>query len=281
MLRTVCTASTSASASVATVSDDLRIATFNLLHGRSLEHPDVRESDLRDAAARIDADVVGLQEVDRLQGRSSSVDQTAVVAATLGAQHWRFVPALLGTPGSAMPWTQSSDDDGATTSGPTYGVGLVSRLPVREWRVRRFAPAPVSMPLMVPGIKGLPRIPDEPRVALAAVVDGPHGPMTVLTAHLSFVPGWNVAQLRALARWALTMPGPRLMAGDLNLPGAVPRLVSRWRQLARVATYPSYRPRVQFDHVLSHGISESAVRDVQALRLPVSDHCALVVDLAL
>ena len=59
----------------------------------------------------------------------------------------------------------------------------------------------------------------------------------------------------------------------------MPRLVTGWTQLARVATYPSWRPRVQFDHVLADGIERSAVRDVRAPRLPVSDHCALVVDL--
>lgn len=251
-----------------------------MLHGRSLEHLEVREAELRAAATAIDADVLGLQEVDRLQERSSSVDQTAAVADALGADHWRFVPALDGTPGRGT-WTTSEDDDGASTLGPTYGVALVSRLPVREWHVRRFGPAPVPMPLMVPGRKGLTRIPDEPRVALAAVIDGPRGPITVVTAHLSFVPGWNVAQLRALARWAQGMPGPRLLAGDFNLPGPIARLASGWLQLARVATYPSYRPRVQFDHALSQGIPESAVRDVQALRLPVSDHCALRVDLML
>ena len=263
------------------MSGELRIATFNLLHGRSVDHLQVDEADLRAAATAIDADVLGLQEVDRLQDLSSSVDQTAVVADTLGATHWRFVPALHGTPGRSATWTTAAEDDGALTLGPTYGVGLVSRLPVREWHVRRFAPAPVTMPLMVPGVKGLTRIPDEPRVALAAVVDGPRGPMTVVTAHLSFVPGWNVAQLRGLTKWALALPGPRLLVGDFNLPGAIARAATSWVQLARVATYPSYRPRVQFDHVFSHGIAESSVRDVQALRLPVSDHCALRVDLAL
>jgi endonuclease/exonuclease/phosphatase family metal-dependent hydrolase len=263
------------------VSGELRIATFNMLHGRSLEHLDVRESELRAAATAIDADVLGLQEVDRLQERSSSVDQTAAIADALGAEHWRFVPALNGTPGRAATWTTSEDDDGTLTDGPTYGVGLVSRLPVQEWHVRRFRPAPVTMPLMVPGVRGLTRIPDEPRVALAAVLDGPRGPITVVTVHLSFVPGWNVAQLRALTRWAQALPAPRLLAGDFNLPGAISRLASGWVQLARVATYPSYRPRVQFDHVLSQGIPESSVRDVQALRLPVSDHCALRVDLQL
>ena len=101
--------------------------------------------------------------------------------------------------------------------------------------------------------------------------------MTVLTAHLSFVPGWNVRQLRAVARWACSMPGPRLLLGDFNLPGAVPRLVTGWTQLARVPTYPSWRPRVQLDHVLAD--VPTPVSEMRALRLSVSDHCALVVDL--
>lgn len=257
------------------------MATFNLLHGRSLAHGGVDARELVAAAGRLAADIVGLQEVDRLQQRSHSVDQTALIADALGAADWRFLPAVDGTPGRAVTWSPSVVDDGAGTTGPTYGVGLVSRLPVREWRVRRFAAAPLPMPLMVPGRKGLVWVPDEPRVALAAVVDGPRGPLTVVTAHLSFVPGWNAAQLRSLARWARDLPAPRLLLGDFNLPGPLPRWASRWTQLARAATYPSYRPRVQFDHVLASGIPETAVRDVEALRLPVSDHCALVVDLEL
>ena len=257
------------------------MATFNALHGRSVDHLDVRESELRDAAVRVDAEVLGLQEVDRLQERSGSVDQTAVVADATGAAAWRFVPSLHGTPGRSVTWTPAETDDGATTDGPSYGVGLVSRLPVQEWHVRRFAPAPVSLPLMVPGVRGLTNIPDEPRVALAAVVDGPAGPVTVVTAHLSFVPGWNVAQLRALTRWARRFPAPRLLAGDFNLPGPLVRAASGWEQLARVATYPSYRPRVQLDHVLGDGVATTAVQEARALRLPVSDHCAVVVDLDL
>jgi endonuclease/exonuclease/phosphatase family metal-dependent hydrolase len=257
----------------------VRIATFNLLHGQCLADGSVDESALRAAAATIDADVVGLQEVDRAQPRSKLVDQTAAVAETLGAAHWRFVPALYGTPGTDARWMPSSDDDGQKADGPSYGVGLVSRLPVQSWHVRRFGPAPVGMPLVVPGSRGLTPVRDEPRVAVAAVLDRPGGPLTVVTAHLSFVPGWNIAQLRALARWAQGFPGPRLLIGDFNLPGALPRLTTRWAQLARAATYPSWRPRVQFDHVLADGIDKSAVRDVQVWRLGVSDHCAIGVDL--
>lgn len=255
----------------------MRLATFNLLSGRSLTDGGIRATDLTAAAAALDADVVGLQEVDRAQDRSAGVDQTALVADALGAGWSRFVPALDGTPGGA--WSASRTDDGALSLGPSYGVGLVSRLPVLSWRVRRFGPAPFGMPLYVPGNRGLTHVPDEPRLALAAVVDGPAGPFTVLTAHLSFVPGWNVRQLRAVVRWAAALPGPRLLVGDFNLPGAVPRLVSGWTQLARVPTYPSWKPRVQLDHVLAD--RPTPVAAARALRLPVSDHCALVVDVDL
>ena len=259
----------------------MRVATFNLLHGQSVADGSVDESALREAAAALNGDVVGLQEVDRGQQRSHLVDQTAAVADALGARHWRFVPALRGTPGNNSGWTQSSDDEDRDIANnqPTYGVGLVSRLPVLSWHVRRFGPAPVGMPLMVPGSPGLTHVRDEPRVGVAAVLDGRSGPLTVVSAHLSFMPGWNVAQLRTLARWARGFPGPRLLIGDFNLPGAVPRVATRWAQLARTATYPSWRPRVQFDHVLADGIDETAVRDVQVMRLGVSDHCALAVDL--
>jgi endonuclease/exonuclease/phosphatase family metal-dependent hydrolase len=256
----------------------VRVVTFNLLHGQSLGDGSVDESALRAAAETLDGDIVALQEVDRGQPRSQLVDQTAAVADALGAHHWRFVPTLRGTPGSDVQWTPSTDDDDETNQ-PTYGVGLVSRLPVQSWHVRRFGPAPVGMPLMVHGSRGLTHVRDEPRVGVAAVLDGRSGPLTVVAAHLSFMPGWNIAQLRTLARWARGFPGPRLLIGDFNLPGALPRVTTRWAQLARAATYPSWRPRVQFDHVLGDGIDTSAVRDVQVMRLAVSDHCALAVDL--
>jgi endonuclease/exonuclease/phosphatase family metal-dependent hydrolase len=258
----------------------LRVATFNALHGLSLATGSARPTDLAAAAKELTADVVGLQEVDRGQDRSGGVDQTALVAEALAADHYRFVPALAGTPGRARTWTAVLGDGDSGAGGPTYGVGLVSRHPVRAWFVRRFPASSWAMPLLVPRPRPhLEVVPDEPRVALAARIDAPGGPLTVVTGHLSFVPGVNVAQLRAVARWARTLPGPRLFAGDVNLPGPLPRWITGWERLARVATYPSYAPRVQFDHVLGDGVDAATVIGVEALRLLVSDHCALAVDL--
>lgn len=254
------------------------MASWNLLHGRSLRTGQVDEGDLRTGAAMLDADLVSLQEVDRHQDRSARSHQAAAVADATGAAWWRFVPSVWGEPGrSGSPVAPRDEDDGDR---PAYGIALVSRLPVLAWDVLRFAPAPIGMPLLVPG-QGVVKVDDEPRTAIAAVVVGPTGPLTVIATHLSFVPGFNVRQLRRLVAWAQLKPAPRLLLGDLNLPGRVPGAVTRWTQLARLATYPSWKPRVQLDHALGDGLSQHAVTGFESRRLPVSDHNALSVGLTL
>lgn len=257
---------------------DLRLATWNLLHGRSLDHGGTLASDLESGAAMLDPHVLALQEVDRGQERSGQTDQTAVIADAAAATWSAFVPSLWGVPGEQ--WQPLGADDPHNSDRPAYGVGLVSRLAVIEWDVLRFEPAPLAMPLFVPG-RGFVAVDDEPRVAIAAVLAGPSGPFTVVATHLSFVPGFNARQLRRIVTWVRGKPAPRLVLGDLNLPGRVPQWVSGWTQLARTPTYPSWRPRVQFDHALATGIAEHQVMSVESLRLPVSDHNALVVTVSM
>ena len=262
----------------------LRVATFNLLHGMATSSGATDPRQLTAAVREVDADLIGLQEVDRGAERTGRVDQTALVARALDAPWHRFVPTVHGTPSELRTWTPATVLDGEDTVGPTYGIGLVSRLPVRSWWVKRFAPAPFRLPLVVPDDTGPRRprlllIPDEPRLALAAVVDGPAGPFTVVTAHLSFVPGWNARQLRSTATWVARMPQPVLLVGDLNLPGRLPARLTRWQSLVSASTYPSHAPWAQLDHVLALGLGRDQVRSGRAWALPVSDHCALSVDL--
>jgi endonuclease/exonuclease/phosphatase family metal-dependent hydrolase len=120
---------------------------------------------------------------------------------------------------------------------------------------------------------------DEPRMAIIAVVEQQGVRVTVAGTHLSFVPGWNVRQLRSLKRELADWPRPVVLAGDLNLPGNVPAVVTGWRRAVRAATYPSTGPRVQLDHILvGHGRLEAAGA---RLRLGISDHCAAYADLVL
>jgi endonuclease/exonuclease/phosphatase family metal-dependent hydrolase len=265
----------------------VRLVTFNLLHGTAVSDGSADPARLKAAVHEVDADVLGLQEVDCSQPRSAGADQTALAAAASGARWRAFVPTVVGTPGVPgwRGWTDADGDDVRTspTDGPTYGVGLVSRLPVRRWLVTRFAAAPGRLPLLVPdrGRARVALVPDEPRAAVAAVVEGPHGPFTVVTTHLSFVPGFNVRQLRAIVRWTAELPRPLVLLGDLNLPGALPVRVSGWRAVATARTYPSPGPRVQLDHVLADGLDAAAVRGDRVWTLPVSDHCALGADVDL
>jgi endonuclease/exonuclease/phosphatase family metal-dependent hydrolase len=257
----------------------MRLATFNLLHGRSVHDGLVEPERLSAAVAALDADVLGLQEVDHGQTRSGNRDLTALAAAALDAPEHRFAAAVVGTPGEQFR-ALTHDEDGHDE--PRYGVGLVSRWPVRSWHVARLRPAPIRSPMVVPGPHGgrVTLLVDEPRVVLAAVVDAPTGPLTVATTHLSFVPGWNVRQLRQAIRFLRTLPGPRVLLGDLNLPARPTALISRWRLLARVATYPATAPKVQLDHALLDsrgGGSLPAVTAVEVPQSPISDHRPLIV----
>lgn len=256
----------------------MRLVTFNLLHGRSLTDGLVDGDRLADAVGALDADVVGMQEVDRSQPRSGGLDLTAIAARGMSAVDWRFEPALVGTPGGA--WRDAIDGDHQESSEPMYGVGLASRLPVRSWHVVRLAKAPVRSPVLIPGMgRRVIWLPDEPRIGLAAVIDTPAGRMTVATAHLSFVPGWGAVQLRRLVQRLRSLPAPRILLGDLNMPGGLPRMTSGWRTLVAAKTYPGPAPRLQFDHILGEGPLPD-VMGGRAVPMPLSDHRALIVDLA-
>ena len=243
------------------------LGTFNILHGRSLADGAVDTGRLVDACRSLDAHVLCLQEVDRSQARSGGVDQAAAVGPG------RFEPAIMGEPGAA--WQAATDADADRPAAPGYGVAIVSRLAVHAWHVLRLKAAPVRSPVAVPGGRGrFVLLPDEPRVVLAADL----GDLLVATTHLSFVPGYNLVQLRRATRWLASFGRPAVLLGDLNAPGPLPRWASGWRPLVTARTYPADRPAFQVDHVLAHGAVPPVTRtDVR--RLPLSDHRALLVEL--
>jgi endonuclease/exonuclease/phosphatase family metal-dependent hydrolase len=113
---------------------------------------------------------------------------------------------------------------------------------------------------------------------LAATVQTPHGQLTVASTHLSFVPGVNCLQLVRARRWLRTLPGPRVLLGDLNLPAPVLRVLWGSAPLVRVRSYPLSRPLVQVDHVIADG-ALPPVQCAAARRMPLSDHAAILVDL--
>jgi endonuclease/exonuclease/phosphatase family metal-dependent hydrolase len=260
---------------------DVRVATFNICSGRDPATGAIEPARLKDAVREINADVLALQEVDRGQPRSAYCDQArdAADAMECAPGDWRFAAALHGTPGESWEAAGSTrPDDG----GPAYGVALLSRLPILEWREIRLPAPPVRVrtPVILAGgdrRATVLMLEDEPRVALVAVVKTSSGPLTVVSTHLSFIVGWNVRQLRQLNRQLRGLPRPLVLAGDLNLPGRLPAVITGMQPGVRARTFPAPAPRLQLDHVLMDGIAGREAG--RAVQLALSDHRALVVEL--
>jgi endonuclease/exonuclease/phosphatase family metal-dependent hydrolase len=275
----------------------MRITSWNILHGMAIPPTPVTDiAALAQAAEKIAKDLapdlIAVQECDYRLARTADAHQIAEIARSIGAQYFAFAPCIIGTPGekwrklnaSDQAIITESDNAGAYEGG--YGVGFASKIEVIKWHRLDLGNAPIGMPLLVPGDEGNPGklkpiyIRDEPRVALAAtLING----ITVINTHLSFVPGYNVKQLRAIKRWAIDlekeMNTTAIIVGDLNLPKNLPVVASKWRSLATQATYPSWGAKIQFDYILTRSAIEST--QLPTVATGVSDHLPLSVELKL
>lgn len=249
----------------------MRLATFNILHGRSPADGRVDLDRYRAAVRRLDADVLALQEVDRDQPRSHGADLTALAADAMDAPAHRFVATLHGTPDL---WSAATGELQPRTAG--YGIALLSRLPVLSWHALALPALKGPVPHRVPGKRRPVIVRDEPRAAVAAVVDASQGPVTVVATHLTFIPGWNGVQLRRLVRMVRDLPRPVVIMGDLNLEEPAAVRITGMRPLASAPTFPVHEPTRQIDHILADG--PITARSGRAVDTGLSDHRALVTD---
>ena len=251
----------------------VRLATFNILHGRSPVDDRVDIDRYAEAISSLDADVLALQEVDRNQPRSHSADLTAVASEAMGAPEHRFVAALAGSPGAT--WMAATGDEQPGSA--HYGIALLSRYPVRAWEVVRLPVLPFPTPVLFPNRRRPVMVTDEPRVAVIASIDTPEGPITVAGTHLSFVPWWYAVQARRLLQALKPCHEPVVLMGDLNVEPRRAALLTGMRPLVSAPTFPVSAPTRQLDHILVRG-PLAPTSPGGAVELPLSDHRALVVD---
>ena len=318
----------------------IRLLSFNLQHGRPGDGArldpataPLADSDIADAGAArevlaaladqirdIDPDVISLQEVDLGQRRSGRLDQTAVLADLLGWDGHRFAATYAGPvvglrrrPRRSALTGRADDVLGPLRAllgaGPAgFGNALLTRLPVRAWRVARLGRGPAVLTRRGGGRALDPRSyalsTSTMRNMIAAQidpVDGAGGPggLAVASTHLATRTGTAAAQLAAAWAALAALPGPHVLAGDLNLHAELLAPLGIARDLGEGATYPSGSPARRIDHILTDpwptgadGLPVSAQEAVgrtggTLLRavgsgvrsLVVSDHAATWVDL--
>ena len=277
----------------------MRITTWNLLHGQGAEN-------LRAIANALDVGnsdfAIGVQEVDAYQDRSAQVFQVSDLASELSAIHFGFVRCVIGTPGfnwrkvrsneaTLITNTSSANDDNP----PSYGIGLITNIPVKKWEVLALGKSVVGLPLLFPAgdadsadaakSSAKPKlrfiyVKDEPRFAVAAQLENG---FTVVNMHLSFVPFVNLFQLWRVKRWLAKMPGKHILLGDLNLPFDLPVKFSKWKSLISMASYPTWQPKIQFDYILSDNFAvDKSSKDLIKpifLKSDISDHLPVTIEI--
>ena len=229
----------------------IKVITYNIQAGAG------RLDDIVAELRAMNADIAVLQEVDvHWHARSNFADQASALGRALGVEV-RFAPIyrLPGADGTPMR---------------EFGVALLSRHPVEEWRndsLTRLSTQEVdAAPVPMPGL-------------LHATVNVRGSRISILTAHLDYRadPGVRRAQVAEILRVLERETLPTILAGDLNAtPGAdelqplFKRLADVWPSVGdRGLTYPSTDPTKRIDYilvsphfrVLDAGVRPSSVAD--------------------
>ena len=273
----------------------MRVISWNLLHGQKIPPTSSQDwqAEIVSAAKKVadesQPNFIALQEVDYFQSRSDLTNQTKLVAQSMQLKYWAYLPTLIGTPGEK--WrsvkdlknsiiTESSLDKNPKAS---YGIALATNSPIKKLYVKKLGRSIVGMPLLIPkdngkGVRFI-YVKDEPRVALIAELENGY---TIATTHLSFVPGVNVFQLNKLSSYLKKLPGLALLTGDLNLPANLPSKLSGFKSLISQATYPSWKPKIQFDYIMlrkSELKSISSIKPIKSTATGISDHTPIGVEI--
>lgn len=226
----------------------LRVMAYNIKHGRGNDG----KVDLERAAAVIEAsdpDVVTLQEIDEVCGRSGSIDEATWLGERLGME-----PLF----GAFMAY-----------DGGRYGMAMLSRLPILEWENH----------VLPPGA--------EPRSALAArlrLADGSE--LVVVGIHLYANEEQRLAQAKKLMEIFARETAPVILAGDFNSrPGSpvMELLGCEWMNPDKGEdrfTFDSENPDREIDYILYRPVNRLEVLWLDVLdEQMASDHRPLVLEL--
>ena len=200
----------------------IRVATYNIKHGRGMDGVLDLERTLATLKS-LNADIIALQEVDDQARRSGGVDQASWLAKRLG-MHAAY--------GAFMDF-----------QGGRYGLAILSRRPIlsrESWRLPEG---------------------NEPRVALATRIEVNTGQViTAVAVHFDWVKDddFRYAQALETLRKIQTLDTPWIAFGDFNdVPGS--RTLNAFEKIgsnsmkdqSATATFPADHPTIEIDFIVT------------------------------
>ncbi|MEU3136434.1 endonuclease/exonuclease/phosphatase family protein [Streptomyces sp. NPDC006854] len=242
----------------------LRVATYNIHAGSGMDG--VFDLDPQTAELRsLEADVIGLQEVDRHWGSRSEWRDLAGELARRLRMHVSFAPIYSLDP--AQPGGPRAE----------YGVAVLSRHRIVGAENHEITRLSTQDPNPVPA----------PAPGFGEVVVRVRGlPVHVYVTHLDYRPdpAVRVAQVADTRRIMAEDRGPKILLGDFNAEPDDPELAPLWRELADAdpgaPTFPARNPVKRIDFV-AVSKERTAVRRAWVPDSLASDHRAVVADLLL
>ncbi len=201
----------------------LKVMTYNIAAGANNFKVDLKKT--AEAIKAIDADIIGIQEVDRLTNRSGKVDQAQVLANLTGYN---------------LVFGKTIDFDGGE-----YGIAILSKHKIES-----------HYQINLPGG-------DEQRIALIAKVEVPgfEVPITYINTHLDWHenPEVRMGQIYAIDEHTLDLRGIKILGGDFNdtLNSEVIKHLHRyWTPVISkkhdYRTWPAVNPEVGLDYIFTN-----------------------------
>lgn len=222
----------------------VRIMTWNI-HGTLSRNPHYDLLRVVELIRRWDPDIVALQEVD---------SRSALAGA---ANPFEYLAGAVGIYGIGAVSMTGQDGD--------YGQMLISRWPVKTHEIRDISFGE-----------------REPRRAIRAVVETPHGPLTVVATHL----GLSIRERRRQAAMLTELAAgeaPAVVAGDFNdwfWPGSVRSVLSRvLRGRTRFRTFPAAFPLLRLDRIYCRPAAALTGSFIDRTARALSDHLPVIADL--